>query len=475
MRFEVLSEKDIMLVHEKSLEILAKAGIKADSPKVLDMMEKAGCDVCRESSVIKFPEKIIGESLKLAPEKFILGSLDGRSDMFLGEGNTYVATDGQGCFTSDIVTGERRYSTMKDLTDAARLADELDYISCFWPIVTANDVTSDFRSIHEIVEIWKVSSKHITADCFSEQQARCFIEVLEEILGSREKIAERNILSICCCPISPLIYEGAMLEGTIMLGDAGVPALLLPMPISGTTSPMSSFSTIIQNNTEVLAGIAILQTAHPGRPVIYGSAPGILDMSTSLFCVGSPEGGLQNAACAQMAKWYGIPNLTCEGGADAQTPGIQAATERVTGMIPGFLSGPDLICGVGLTGTAQYLYLEELVIGEDLVGFCKRTAAGISTGDEHSLTDLVIEAGHGGTFLAEESTVEYLHNGEVFMPKTFCRESPESWANSTKKDIMLYAKNKVNEILSKPCKDNFTPDQYQRLRAILERADSDVK
>jgi len=470
MRFEVLSESDITLVHKKSLEILSKAGIKVESPKILDMMEKAGCSICRENSLISFPGQIIEDCLKRAPGKFILGSLDGKSDMFLGEGNTYITTDGQGCFTADIETGERRYSTMKDLTDAAKLANSLDYISCFWPIVTANDIDSDYRSIHEIVEIWKVSSKHITADCFNERQAKYFIEVLVEILGSREEIAKRNILSACCCSISPMIYEGPMLEGTILLGDAGVPALLLPMPISGTTSPMSSFSTIIQNNAEVLAGVAILQTANPGRPVLYGSAPGILDMSTSLFCAGSPEGGLQNAACAQMAKSYGLPNLISAGGADAQAPGIQSAAERMAGMLPGFLSGSDLICGVGLTGTAQYLYLEELIIGEDIVGFCKRVAAGINTGEEHTLTDLAIEVGHGNDFLSEETTVEYLRSGEIFMPKTFCRESSESWETSTKNDLISYAKTKVGEILSKQGNDNFTKEQYQKLRVILDRA-----
>jgi len=471
MQFEVLSEKDITLVHEKSLEILSKAGIKVDSSKVLDMMEKAGCDVCRENSIIRFPKQIIEKSLKQSPGKFMLGSLDGNFDIFLCEGNTFFYKNGQGCFSADLETREGRYPTMKDLTDAARLANSLDYISCFWSIVTANDVNSDYRSLHEIVEIWKVSSKHITADCFNESQAKYFIEVLEKILGSREEIAKRNILSVCCCSISPLIYDGPMLEGTILLGDAGVPVLLLPMPISGTTSPMSSFSTVIQNNAEVLAGIAILQTANPGRPIIYGSAPGILDMSTSLFCAGSPEGGLQNAACAQMAKKYGIPNLISAGGADAQAPGIQAATERMAGMLPGFLSGSDLICGVGLTGTAQYLYLEELIIGEDIVGFCRRTAAGIGAGEEHCLTELAVETGHGGDFLAEESTVEYLRSGEIYMPKNFCRESPESWLNSEKKDLMLFAEKKVNEVLSKKDKDNYSEELYQSLKEILKRAD----
>ena len=464
------------MVHDKSLEILARAGIHVDSPKVLDMMEKAGCEVCREKSIIKFPAKLIEDCLKLAPRKFMLGSLDRKHDMHLGEGNTYIATDGQGCFAYDAGAGKNRDSTMQDLTEAARVANVLDYISCFWPIVIAGDVPQGSRSLHEIVEIWKVSGKHITADCFNETQAEFYMQLLTEILGSREEVAKRNILSVCCCPITPLIYEGPMLEGTIKLGECGVPVLLLPMPITGTTSPMSLISTVIQNNAENLAGIAILQTAHPGRPIIYGSAPGILDMSTGLFCVAAPEGVLQNTACAQMAKQrYGLPNEICLGGADGHVPGVQTATERTIGILSAYLSGSDIICGLGLTGTAQYLYKEEIVIGEDIVGFCKRIADGMRTEEVHTLTERVIEIGHGGNFLSEKSTVKYLRNGEHYMPKVFCRESADGWKKSPKRDIMEFAKNKVDEILSKPPDNNYDAEKYNKLKSILSKADAELE
>jgi trimethylamine--corrinoid protein Co-methyltransferase len=263
-----------------------------------------------------------------------------------------------------------------------------------------------------------------------------------------------------------------MLDGTVKLGEAGVPVLILPMPIAGTTAPMSLLSTIIQNNAEVLAGNAILQTAHPGRAVLYGAAAGILDMSTTLFCVGSAEGALQNAACGEMAKFYGLPGFVCVGGADAQTPGIQSTIERTSQMVVGFLGGADILCGVGLTGTAQYLYREELIIGEDIVGYCKRIADGVRTGEEHALTDLAIEVGPGGNFLAEESTVDYLYNGEHFMPKTFCRESSANWENSPKKDIMQYARSKAKEILDAPPKENFNAALTEKLGKILLSADA---
>jgi len=79
MIFQVITQKDIAVVHEKSLEILERAGINVDSPKILDMMEQAGCVVDRGKNNIRFPRGLVEECLKLAPGQFALGSLDGKN------------------------------------------------------------------------------------------------------------------------------------------------------------------------------------------------------------------------------------------------------------------------------------------------------------------------------------------------------------------------------------------------------------
>ena len=96
---------------------------------------------------------------------------------------------------------------------------------------------------------------------------------------------------------------------------------------------------VLLNNIEVLAALTIFQSYQPGTPLIFGSASGILDMRTGLFAVGSPEEGLQNAACAEMARYYGLPCLVSGLASDAKEPGLQAALEKIiTGIMP-WLSG----------------------------------------------------------------------------------------------------------------------------------------
>ncbi len=473
-KHEWLTAEERTLIHKKSLELLIEIGVKVESEKILKSMAKAGFAVEPDRSLLHFTDQQIEDALRAAPKRFTLGGLNKKYDMKLGEGHCYFATDGQGCYAADLDSEERKESKMADLLDAAVLADQLDYLHCFWPIVTAHDVPNGTRTLHELVECWRVSSKHFQSDCYNEGQAKYYQEILLAVFGSIEEIKARNPFSLVGCPVTPLTFEGPMLEGTVALGELGVPVVILPMPISGTTAPMSMMATVIQNNAEVMAGNVIFQTLHPGRPVIYGAAPGILDMSTGLFCVGSPEGGLQNAACCEMAHFYNFPVLACGGGADAQVPGIQSAMERMAGILPIYQAGADIICGLGLTGTAQCLYREELLIGQDIVGFCKRIGDGLRIGEEHALTGLAKEIGPGGNFLAEASTVKYLRAGEHYLPQMLCREGYESWKHSPKKDIRAYSKDKVRDMLAKPRKNNFDTALTAKLKEIMAKADKEI-
>jgi len=472
--FRILSEDDKKLIHEKSLEILEQAGIRLESDKLLTMLKSKGCFVDDDEKIVKFPASLVEDAIKSAPKEFILGGLDPENDMFLGVGNSYVATDGQACFMYDAEKGERRETVLKDLVDAARLVDDLDYIQCFWPIVSAGDVPDETRTIRELVEGLRVTGKHFQTDCFSEEQAKYYIKVLEEILGSREKVIERKIFSVVCCPVSPLIFEAEMTEGCCALGEIEVPVVVLPMPISGTTAPMSVFGTVIQNNAEVLAGLTILQLNKAGVPVIYGSAEGILDMKTTLFCVGSPEGSLQNAASCEMAKYYSLPSLSSCNCTEAKEPDIQCGREKFSTLLPVAMARPDIVCGVGLVDTSNYYFPELLVLDEDSVGYAMRISDGIKGGEENALTDAVIDVGPSGSFLAEKSTRAYLRNGEHYRPVATHRQSYETWLDAQDGDVCSTARNKVKEMLDKPAKEYLSDEKMIRLKEILAEAEREM-
>jgi trimethylamine---corrinoid protein Co-methyltransferase len=450
LNYKILTNEDIGLIHERSLDLLEKTGVTVKSEAILEKMADAGCQVDRSSFNIKIPAHLVTEAIENTPKEFALGGLNAAISLQLGVGNSYLTTDGQGCFVSDLHTGQRRESTMQDLADSAVVADSLDYIDMYWPLVSATDVTTETRTLEELATIYRHCGKHLQTDIFNVAQVPFFIKALEAILGDADQIRKRKILSVVCCPVTPLKYEENMMEAYLELGEYEVPINILPMPISGATAPASLLSTVLLNNVEVLGAVTIFQTFRPGVPLIYGSSSSILDMRSGLFAVGAPEEGLLNGACAEMAKYYKMPSLVSGLSSDAKEPGFQAALEKMaTGLVP-WLAGPDIFGGVGLLETCQCLYLEQLILDEEIFGFMKRIKTGIRGGNEYILSDLIGEVGAGGHYLSQKSTKTLLRQGEHYIPKVLSRDSFEMWEKSPKRDLRGFAREKVNKILREP-------------------------
>lgn len=470
LNYKILTNDDVKLIHERSLDLLENTGVTVKSELILEKMADAGCRVDRSSFNIKIPANIVTEAIEITPKEFTLGGLNEEKTLQLGGGNSYLTTDGQGCFVSDLHTGERRDSTMQDLADSAILADSLDYLDMYWPIISATDATTETRTLEELVTIYRHCGKHLQTDIFNVGQVPFFIKALETILGDTELIRKRKILSVVCCPVTPLKYEENMMEAYIELGEYEVPINILPMPISGATAPASLLSTVLLNNVEVLGALTIFQIFRPGVPLMYGSSSSILDMKSGLFAVGAPEEGLLNGACAEMAKYYKIPSLVSGLGSDAKEPGFQAALEKLaTGLVP-WLVGPDIFCGVGLLDTCQCLYFEQLLLDEEIFGFMRRIKSGIRGGKEYILSDLIGEVGAGGHYLSQKSTKTLLRQGEHFMPKILSRDSFEVWQNSPKRDLRGFARDKVTKILREPRQEYLDTDVVTELNEIIESA-----
>jgi trimethylamine---corrinoid protein Co-methyltransferase len=74
-----------------------------------------------------------------------------------------------------------------------------------------------------------------------------------------------------------------MMDTYFEMGALDLPIMILPIPVTGTTGPASLFSNICIANTEAISLIIIYQLAHPGRPMIYSSATGTMDMRNGAY------------------------------------------------------------------------------------------------------------------------------------------------------------------------------------------------
>jgi len=474
---QVLSEDERAQVHERTLSILAKTGLRVDTAWGCRILKDAGAEVDANTNIVRFPRALVEESLRLAPKKFTLGARRPGWDLHMNSGDCTLLIDGEAMFVLDRETGERRPGTTTDWLEATRLIDAVDEIGVYWNMVECGD-SGD--TMADLVTYWRHLfsnfSKHVQDGISSPDQAPWLLEVLQVIFGDKETIRRQHPLSFLLCPLSPLVIEGPHTDAYLALLGWDIPVAVMPMPLMGATAPGSLIATTVLGNCEVLAMLCLVQAGAPGTPFIYAPALATMDPRSGRYSAGAMENGLMSAAAVEMARYYGLPVEASGGGTDHYVPGIQPGYERALSSLLPVLSWPDILVGPGLLGGSMILSLEQLLIDVEVFRMCRRARQGIAADadkqhpEDKWLGDVINSVGPGGDFLSERSTVSGIRGGEWYVSKIGWHDTFEAWETAGKPTLLEEAREKVERILATHQPLPFAKDVERELDRIQIRA-----
>jgi trimethylamine--corrinoid protein Co-methyltransferase len=445
----VLSADEQAQVHERSLRLLDKTGVRVDTGRGRQILREAGAQVDETTKAVRFPRDLVEESLKLAPREFTLGARRNGWDLAMNGGDCALLADGEAIFVLDSQTGERRTGTPADWLVATRLIDALDDIGVYWGMVAASDRGNNIADyVAYLRDLFGNFSKHVQDAILRPELAPWLLEVLQVVFGDKDTIRREHPLSFLLCPHSPLMIEETPTDAYLDVAGWDFPVAIMPTPIMGATGPASLISNTVLANSEVLAALCLVQAASPRTPVIYASAPGIMDPRSGGYTGGASEVGLLCAAAVEMGRFYGLPvEATGFGSTDPQIPCIQAAYEgALNGLLP-TLSWPDILVGPGLLG-AITLSLEQLIIDVEVFRLSKRMHQGIAADPGDWLEDVITAVGSGGHYLGEPSTVKRVRGDEWYISQLGMHDSFESWDAAGRPTLVEEAREVVNQTLA---------------------------
>ncbi|MEM0007611.1 MAG: trimethylamine methyltransferase family protein [Candidatus Bathyarchaeia archaeon] len=474
IKIRIFSRSELEAIHWATLDILERTGVKIYSEKCLKILEEAGCKVDYKMGCALIPSEVVEEALRKKKSVFRLCARNPKYDLKLDGRHVYITTDGNAVNTLDFETGERRASTKDDIAKSATIADALDSVGVYWPMVTSSDVPAPIRHLHDLEASLANTEKHVQLETIVKPKvARYAVEIAAAVVGDTKKLRERPIISSLHCTISPLQHEGGSIEAALEFAKAGIPVSFYGMPQAGATSPVTLAGAVVINNAEVLSGLVIVQLVHPGAPVIYGTGGAGFDMKAGTWTGGSPERALISAAAGELAKYYNMPSLVGGFVTSAKTIDAQACYEKLISGIPQVLSGCDIIAGIGLIDNCNTLSFEQLLIDDEIVNMTFRLVEGIEVKEQTIALDLIQKIGPGGNFLAEKHTLEYLQK-EHFIPKLTDRRSYEAWLKNGAKDITKRAKEKVKTILQQHQPQPLPKETRTEIQNIIGRAEKDM-
>lgn len=468
---QVLSQDERHRVHEESLSILERTGVRVETPLGRQILGDAGAWVDDLNNIVKFPRALVASSLELVTKDFVLSSRRPGADLVMNKGNSTLCPDGGGTMVLDSATGRRRIATYDDWEKITSLADALDEIGMYWCQVAPSDRGNTLGdTVDYFSRVFRGFSKHVQDGPKVDYEVPWFTEILQTVFGSREDIKKNHFVSHEVCPQSPLTIDHKYTEACLALKGWNIPVAIMPMPLMGCSSPASMIATVIQGNCEVLAMLCLLQANEPGVPIIYAPALAVMNPRTASPSYAAVGFSIMDMAATEMAGYYGLPSMSSPGGSDAHILDFQNAHEGAALSMPTMLSWPDIVVGPGMLDGSIVSSLEKMLIDVEVFRMAQCVHRGLDTREERWLSDVISKVGPGGNYLSEESTVAALRSDEWYIPGLGCHEAFETWSAGDRTTLQEEAREEVARILKEHDPLPLGDDVEKELEKICKRA-----
>jgi trimethylamine:corrinoid methyltransferase-like protein len=404
-RLEILSAAEIRRVHEATLEVIERVGVRFPSPRALDIWAAHGASVDRDTSIVRVPGHIIEAALRTAPPTYTLAARDPARDLPLDGRHVHLGTDGCGIEVLDPWTLSVRRSALSDVADIARVADALDAIAFHWVAVSAQDRPPETRALEELFAVWRSSTKHVQSESIvTAAETATAVEMATAIAGGRDALRARPVLSLMQCTISPLAHDGGAIDAALVSAEAGVPVGFMTMASCAFSGPATIAGSLVVGNAEVISALALLQLAYPGSPIYYAAAQTAMDLRSGAYTGGGPEDFLFGAVTNQLADFYDVPLSMGAYATGAKRSDWQAGLENGLSAFVASVTGSDMLLGAGLLHGSRIWSYEQLILDTEIDGIVKAMLRGIPVDDAALALDVIAGVGPGGEYLTAPHT-----------------------------------------------------------------------
>jgi trimethylamine--corrinoid protein Co-methyltransferase len=471
--FEVFSKEDVYRIHNATLEVLERVGVRVEEENALKLLEEIGSDVDFAKQIVKIPQHIVEEAIRLSSRTILFAGRDKKKDIRL-EGKRVHFGLGEGATNFlDSETGSIRPATKMDAANASKLADALLNIDFVMPLFTAQDVPKSVLPLHDLDAALRNTEKPVMVVDFG-LDATYLIQMAAAVVGGEERLKERPILGMYSEPVSPLTHGKGHVRNLMTFAKAELPIVYIPSPACCSTAPATVAGSVVQANAETLSGNIIAQFTKKGAKFVYGSDTSVMDQRTGVWSYGSPEWMITNLAMAQLGRYYRLPIWSSGGCSDSKILDGQATLEAGFSLFFAAASGANMIHDVGsylnfgLTGS-----LELVTICDEIISMITYLLRGIEVNEETLAVDIISKVGPGGHFITQKHTLDFFKK-EHWMPNLLDRQMRTNWVKSGSKDLAQRAREKTRDILSKHQPPPLSTDVERNLDAALKKAEREI-
>lgn len=472
---EVLSADQVEAIHEASMDLLERQGMRVLHEGARALLAGAGAAVDEASQMVRFDRAMVAEYVALAPREFTLHARNPAKNFRLGGRHLAFTSVGGPAYCNDLDRGRRR-GRFEDACDYLRLVQSLDILhqeggGAFEPI----ELPAETRHLDLYLSQIRLLDKNWQPVALGAERARDAIAMARIALGfSAEELVAKPALFAIINTNSPLQLDIPMAEGLIEMAGAGQAVCVTPFTLAGAMAPVTLAGTLAQQNAEALAGITLTQVVRPGAPAVYGAFTSNVDMRSGSPSFGTPEYAKAAQASGQLARRYGLPfrssSVTSSNVVDAQS-----TYESMMSLWAAISGGANIIVHAagwlegGLTAS-----FEKLIIDAEMLQMMAEWLRPIEVNAETLALDAIAEAGPGGHFFGVQHTMSRYETA-FYQPFLGERRNFESWQEAGSLDAQQRANSIWKSLLEQYRQPELDPAIDEALQDYVERRKAGAK
>jgi trimethylamine--corrinoid protein Co-methyltransferase len=469
-KLEVLSNQNLIEIHNASIKILTKVGFSEYCDKVAETIKASGGTINKNNRIC-FSEQTINEALSKLQKDINLFGQGGTYKIDMSKSKVHFGTGGATPTVRDLYTEEFRDSTLLDLYDFARLTDKLENIHFFSRPVVARDMPNNqLLDLNTAFACLTGTKKHVIVSASSVESVKQISKLCFIIAGSKSNFVNKPFLSIHINHVvPPLRFSTEATDVLYECANLGIPVMINTFGQLGASSPVTIAGCLAQTNAETLAGMVLAWLINPSIKAIYGARPMITDLRTGGMAGGSGEQALLTAGAVQLANFYGFSNSTIAGATDSKSADAQSGLEKSLNITLAAQSGANLITQAA--GTQAGLMVSSFtacVIDDDMIGTIARSLANIPVNVETLSLDLIESTvNNDGHFLGATDTFSRMKSDFLY-PKISDRTTFDEWNMAGRVEIGQKATTRAKEILNDYFPNHIKPDFITEIRNNFE-------
>jgi len=470
-RLKVLTDDQVEDIHEATLKILEKTGVRFDSDDARARLVKAGASPHpTRKNVVTFPRSMVEESVKKIMPYGTYYARNPKNDMCFDGEHQFAHCLGGNPSIVDLETGEHRMSTLEDVEKTCRIMDALPNCHSVGNLVVATDVPAEMLVVKTTEAMMKNSSKCISNYALNVETTDILAKMWACVTGGLEELRKRPLLDVYGSPSSPLTFDAHAADVMVRGAEYGVPVDLVPCPIAGGTAPITLAGGLAQQNAELLAGVMLVHTVTTKVPIQYSGRLSMMDLRTGKNVWGMPEMALASAATVQIAHKYKMIADVYGVTMDGNMFDLQTGIERTMCAVIPALAGADNLSGIGGAWENAASY-EMLVVDDEIYSDVFRAVRGFDVNSETLALDLIDKAGPMGNFLAFPQTMKHLRAGELRYSSLYDKRTAEKAKKDGVRPLEAVAKDKVKKILKEHTPDPLDRDVEKELALVVKEAE----